>query len=306
MALTLAIHPISDISFGAATELVGTVLRINRDALRAEILSDHRLRSVDLEIAKPGESFRAGIIADIVEPRVKAPGAGSDFPGVLGPAGVAGLGTTHVLRGAVVTMVDEGAAPGGRVLEMSGPAAEASAYGSLQHVVLVPHAQPDVARHSAQNAFRLAMRAATHMAQAAVEHQPASTEVFNLDGPDGMSRKGLPRIAYIAQIYGHQIVAEQDEQILYGSNTAGMLPVPLHPTEWLDGAVVTSSNFNMSVETFFYQNHPIILDLIRRHMAGELTFAGTVATVAASEEVDRNRNCTMAAHIAKSTLRADG
>ncbi len=307
MPLTLAIHPVDDIDFGPATRLDGRRLQIDRDALVREILEDRRLTSVDLEIAKPGESFRAGIVSDVVEPRAKEPGDGTDFPGVLGAQTIAGKGTTHVLRGAAVTLVDEGApALTGRMLEMSGPAAEASAYGALQHVVVAPHAAPDVSRHAAQNAYRVALlKTATHLARAAIGQAPASKEVIDLEGPRGKGREGLPRVAYIAQIYGHQMVAEPDEQILYGGNTAGMVPVPLHPTEWLDGAVVISSNFNMSVETFFYQNHPIILDLHRRHQAGELNFVGTVATVAASDEVDRDRNCMVAAHTAKEILGAD-
>jgi sarcosine reductase len=308
MTLTLAIHPISDVTFGVGTELVGTRLQIDKDELIRRILGDRRLSGVDIEIAKPGDSFRAGIIADVVEPRAKEPGDGSDFPGVIGKQAIAGLGTTHVLRGAAVSLVDDGApALTGRMLEMSGPAAEASAYGGLQHVVIAPHAVAEIPRHTAQNAYRIAMlQTAVFMAQASVGQSAATTEVIDLVGPRVPGREGLPRVAYIAQIYGHQMIAEPDEQILYGSNTAGMVPVPLHPAEWLDGAVVTSSNFNMSVETFFYQNHPLILDLYRRHQAGELTFVGTIATVAASDEVDRNRNCMVAAHTAKQVLGADG
>ena len=84
------------------------------------------------------------------------------------------------------------------------------------------------------------------------------------------------------------MVVEEDERILYGSNTEGMVPVTLHPNEWLDGAVVCSY-WVMRVETYFYQNHSIIQELYRRHQAGEINFVGTVATVAASLEADRNR-----------------
>ena len=308
MRLTLAIHPVNEIRFANVTRLDGSRLQVNQEELRRHLLEDRRLRSVDLEIARPGESCRAGILADVVEPRAKEPGSGADFPGILGPHSIAGQGTTHVLRGAAVTLLDEGAAPGaaggGRVLEMSGPVAAFTPYSSLQHLIVAPHAAPDLERHRAQNAFRVAMlKAAVYLAWAAQTQPPASTEVFDLGYRD--ARDGLPRVAYIGQIYGHQIVAEVDEQILYGSNTAGLLPTPLHPNEWLDGAVVCSANFNMSVETYWYQNHPIVTELYRRHDAGELIFAGTIATVAASREVDRNRSAALAAHLAKWDLRAD-
>lgn len=305
MELTLAIHPVTDIRLGPTTRLVGTLLEVNRDELRRHLLEDQRLRSVDIEVVRPGENCRVGVVFDVLEPRAKAPGSGSDFPGVLGAFSLTGQGTTHVLRGAAVSVLDDGAPAGigGKVLEMSGPAAQASVYGALQHVVVVPHPAPEIERHSALNATRLAsVKAAVYLAKAALAHKPASTEVFDLD--PGVRRPGKLRIAYIAQIHGHQRVSEVDEQILYGSNTVGMVPVPLHPNEILDGGLICSY-WNMQVETYFYQNNPVVLELYRRHQAGELDFAGVVATVAVSNEDDRDRNCMLAAHLAKWNLGAD-
>ena len=73
------------------------------------------------------------------------------------------------------------------------------------------------------------------------------------------------------------------EPILYGADTDGMLPVLLHPDEWLDGALVPSYHNSLGgAETYFYQNHPVIGELYRRHHAQELNFVGTVATIAAA------------------------
>ena len=64
-------------------------------------------------------------------------------------------------------------------------------------------------------------------------------------------------MAYIGQVHGHQHGTETDEHILYGGNTVGMMPVPLHPNEWLDGAVVISYSWGArGLETYFHQNHP--------------------------------------------------
>jgi glycine reductase len=100
-------------------------------------------------------------------------------------------------------------------------------------------------------------------------------------------------------------VAEVDEQILYGANTAGMAPVLLHPNEWLDGALVTSYTGN-AVETYFYQNHPVIMELYRWHRDSKITLVGTIATMAGSDNDDRARNATLAAHQAKWGLAAEG
>ena len=112
------------------------------------------------------------------------------------------------------------------------------------------------------------MKTAVFLARAAVGQAATTTEVFDTPGPVLAGREGVPRIAYIGQIHSRQRVAEVDEQILYGANTTGMVPVLLHPNEWLDGALVTSHS-SRGVETYFYQNHPILTELYRWHRDGQ-------------------------------------
>ena len=77
MPLTLAVHDISSMLPGNRTELVGTGLRVDIEELRRYLLEDTRLKAVDLEIAAPGDPFRAGYVFDILEPRAKKPGSGT-------------------------------------------------------------------------------------------------------------------------------------------------------------------------------------------------------------------------------------
>ena len=147
MNLTLARHPVRALRFGASTRLDGTTLEIDADELRGLLLDDEVLEGVAFEHAAPGEPCRAGPVFDIIEPRAKAPDSGPDFPGILGPPLTAGMGTTHVLEGVAVTVLDEHAGGGsrgsvGRVLEMTGPAAEGSCYSKLHHLVVVPRTAP--------------------------------------------------------------------------------------------------------------------------------------------------------------------
>lgn len=107
MQLTLARHPITEIRFGAQTRLDDTVLVVNAGELRRLVLEDAALDGVDFEIVRPGDSCRAGPIFDIIEPRVKAPGSGTDSPGILGAPTTAGVGTTHVLAGSAVSVLAE-------------------------------------------------------------------------------------------------------------------------------------------------------------------------------------------------------
>lgn len=310
MNLTLAVHPIRELVFGSATKLDGSVLSIDKQELRDLLCHDARLEAVDFEIVRPGESCRAGPVFDIVEPRAKDGAASPDWPGVLGPPQTAGYGTTHVLRGMAVTMVRE-QSPGesrgatGYVLEMSGDAAAASEYGKLQHLIIVPRTNTELPASARLRAYRLAqLRVSVYLARAAFVHGASFTETFDTTiTPD---RSSLPRLAYVGQVFSRQRKPEPEEAILYGADTGGMLPTLLHPNEWLDGAVLPSYHASLGgAETYFYQNHPVILALYRRHHAKEINFVGSVATIASADNFDRERNTRFAAHLVQWVLQAD-
>jgi glycine reductase complex component B subunit alpha and beta len=313
MQLSLAHHPVSDIRFGSQTRIDGTVLAVDAGEIRRLVLEDEALAAVDFDIVRPGDSCRAGPIFDIVEPRAKAPGSGPDFPGILGAPTTAGMGTTHVLAGSAVSVLaemspGEGRSATGRVLEMSGPMVSASDYSSLHHLLIIPHTKPGLPRQVVLKAYRVAaLKAAVQIARCAIDQVPVSTQSFPSIGPSLQDRVDLSRVAYVGQIFSRQRKPGVDEPILYGANTDGMLPVMLHPDEWLDGAIVPSLNsWFGGTETYFYQNHPVILELYRRHQAREINFVGTIATIAGSDHFDRERHCRAAANLTRWNLRADG
>jgi hypothetical protein len=310
MQLTLAMHPIGEMRSGANTRLEGTILVIAEDELRRVVLQVPGIESVDFAIIRRGESCRAGPVFDIVEPRAKAPRGSLDWPGILSAPRTAGSGTTHVLNGAAVTLLRE-ESPGesrgatGYVLEMSGAAAAGSHYATLNHLVVIPHTKPGLPTHAQQKSYRLAqLRAAVFLARTALDAIPERTQAFDVTVDE--SRTALPRVAYVGQIFSRQRKPEPDEQILYGADTDGMLPTLLHPNEWLDGALLPSYHVSLGgAETYFYQNHPVITELYRRHEARELNFAGTVATIASADNLDRERNTRFAASLVKWALKAD-
>ena len=313
MQLTLANHPITDLQFGAPARLDGTVLIVDADSLCPLVLEDTAFAGVHFEIAGPSQPCRAGPIFDVIEPRAKAPGSGPDFPGILAAATTAGLGTTHVLKGAAVSVLAEISpdltrSATGRVLELSGAPAKASDYTNLHHLLMIPQTKPELSRQAIEKAYRIAgLRVAVALARTACNQTPKSVTQFEAVGPAETGREGLPRVAYVGQIFSRQRKPEVDEPILYGANTDGMLPVVLHPDEWLDGAVVPSlHSWFGGTETYFYQNHPIVLDLYRRHHTREINFVGTIATIAGADNFDRERHCQAAAGLVKWNLRAEG
>jgi hypothetical protein len=188
---------------------------------------------------------------------------------------------------------------------MSGAPAARSHYATLNHLIIVPHSKAAVPAHERQRAYRRAqLKIAVHLARTALNEIPART--LTLDTAIAADRAGLPRIAYVGQIFSRQRKPLQDESILYGADTDGMLPTVLHPNEWLDGALVPSYHCSLGgAETYFYQNHPVITTLYRRHQAGELNFAGAVATIASADNSDRDRNTRFAANLVKWALGAD-
>ena len=192
---------------------------------------------------------------------------------------------------------------------MSGPGSHHTPFSRLQHLVVIPHLKPDVERSSAQHALRsAALKVSVYLAKKAIGAVPSATEVFDLTSEKSFDREGLPRVVYVSQVYAHQKAIALDAQILYGHNTAGLMPVLLHPNEWLDGALVAPYGGDETYhfqETYFFQNHPVVLELYRRHQRKELTFAGTIVTVAVAKEEDRDRNAMMASNLAHWGLQAD-
>src|SRR6185503_65762 len=165
-----------------------------------------------------------------------------------------------------------------------------------------------LSRQAIEKAYRIAgLRVAVALARTACNQTPKSVTQFEAVGPAETGREGLPRVAYVGQIFSRQRKPEVDEPILYGANTDGMLPVVLHPDEWLDGAVVPSlHSWFGGTETYYYQHHPIILDLYRRHRERQINFVGTIATIAGADNFDRERHCKAAANLAKWNLQAEG
>ena len=307
MRLTLAVHAIDEIKFGTETGLSGSILTLDESDLREVLLKDDRLESVAIDLVGIGESCRISGVVDVIEPRAKHPGDGSDFPGAVGPMALAGRGTTHVLRGAAVSLLGGGSgfAQAGAYIEMTGPWAQHTPFASLNHVVVTPAPRADLPRNVALNARNLAaLKTAAYLARAAIGQEPGETEVYESDGPAGENPGGRPRFAYIGQVHSRQRVAEVNEHIFYGHNTNGLTPVVLHPNEWLDGAML-AGNGGMNVHTYFYQNHPVITELYRWQREGKIKLVGTVATVAGSDNFDREMNCTLSAELAKWNLAAD-
>jgi glycine reductase len=301
MRLELGLFDIQHVQFGPSTMIADQTLVINRDELCALLSREPLFERVELEIAHPGESCRILRVLDVLEPRYRLNGA--NFPGALDGTGLVGEGVTHALKNVAVIETDQTAPRSRSLIDMSGPAAAYSPIANTQNVVLLPYPKKDADK----NDYRLAVKKAgltiaAYLAAAAKDLTPDTTQVYELPpvatnhGP-----KELPRIAYVFPMHSHQHPTQQKETVFYGSNIQGFMPTIVHPNEILDGALM----FSYSAFTWFAQNHPVILELYRRH-GKDLWFAGVVLTVAPAVVSEKERNALLNARLAKEVLNADG
>ena len=93
MKLELGSIFIKDIQFASELKIDSGVLYVSKEALREVVLEDEKIKSVEFDIAKPGESVRITPVKDVIEPRVKVEGRGGIFPGVIAPVDTVGEGS---------------------------------------------------------------------------------------------------------------------------------------------------------------------------------------------------------------------
>ena len=310
MRLGLDILHIRDVRFADRTSLGGGVLSINRGELQALLQQDRRLARVDIELARPGEKCRILQVADVIEPRAKTGGTGSDFPGILGGQGNVGEGTTCVLRGAAVVMSGGSVFlkdPIGGLIDMAGPAAEIGAYGRTHNIVVLPHPAAGVILPEYAKALKIAgARAAVYLARTGAGLTPDESESFELppvaEAAKGMD--GLPKVVYVFAVLSTKHEPISGEQVLYGGNIDRTLPTVIHPNEILDGAILSPYRA-AGFETYVIQNHPVIRELYRRH-GKDLCFAGVIITTAPDSEYEYERAAMIVANMAKRVFGADG
>lgn len=310
MKLELEIHRIQDLCFASETAIRGGRLSIDRAELEGVILGDSRLSGVGIESALPGQSLRIVQAAEVVEPRAKIGGPGFAFPGASGGLCAAGSGKTRVLRGAAVVVsehTDEIIPPGyayGEIIDMTGPGAELSPYGSTRNLVLTPRPAEGVKAPEYQAAAKCAaLKAAAYLASADCSSPPDEVEEFHLP-PLPRLCGNKPRVGYIFQVMSTQFGVNPSDPVLYGGPIHGSMPLTLHPNEILDGALLSPFRA-WGMETYGIQNHPVIQELYRRHCR-DLLFVGVILTVASENISENERAAILAARTARHVLGADG
>ena len=306
MQLTVDTVCIKDVVIDEGSYLENGVLHINLSELK-EMASDDRFASLEIEIARPGESCRISWVGDVIQPRVKTDNPETTFPGMLGEMKRAGSGRTTALEGIAVVEVWGAQSPMALLIDMSGPGAVFTPFSKTFNIVVVSEPAPGIENIEYAKALKKAsLTISKYLASLAIGLPPDKEEVFEMHPPVEKDAEGneLPRIVYIFQVFSTNALVEP---LFYGDNCRGMLPTAVHPNEILDGALL-SQNYDqiLNAETsYIYCNHPVIKELYLRH-GKDINFAGVILKIAPFEQSGKDRFAMMAATQAKYYFNADG
>ncbi|MGL6198310.1 MAG: glycine/sarcosine/betaine reductase component B subunit [Lachnospiraceae bacterium] len=267
MKLELGHIHITDIKFAQESKLEDGVLYVSEDAVKEIVLEDEKLKSVSLDIAKPGESVRITPVKDVIEPRVKVEGRGGIFPGVISKVDTVGSGKTYALKGMAVVTAGKIVGFQEGIIDMTGPGADYTPFSKLNNLVLVIDPIDDIKQHDYEKAVRFAgFRVAAYLGELARNLTPDETfeyETYTIK--EGLEKlPDLPRVAYVQMLQSQGLL---HDTYVYGVDAKRTLSTILNPTEVMDGAIVSGNCVSACDKntTYHHLNNPVIQDMFEQH-----------------------------------------
>ncbi len=279
MRLELARINIKGVDFAETTKVSNGILYVNEQQIQNLVLEDERIKSVKIELARPGEETRITPVKDVIEPRAKVSGNGEIFPGQLGKVTTVGSGRTLVLSGSAVVTCGKIVGFQEGIIDMSGIGAEYTPFSKLFNVCLVIEPIENLKQYEYEVAARMAgYKIATFIGNAAIAVEPDTVEVYETK-PMLESIAEFPELPKVGYVYMLQTQGLLHNTFVYGVDAKQIVPTLLYPTEIMDGAI-TSGNCVSACDkntTYHHQNNPIIHDLYDRH-GKDINFMGVVIT----------------------------
>ena len=279
MKLELGFVQINDIQFASESKVENGTIYVNAEELKALLLEDENLKSVELEIAKPGESVRIMPVKDVIEPRVKVNGGGNLFPGVISKVETVGSGRTNVLKGSAVVTTGKIVGFQEGIIDMCGEGAKYTPFSQLNNLVVVCEPIDGLAKHAHEKAVRFAgLKAADYIGKLAKDVEPDEVKVYETCSvKEGIEKyPELPRVAYVLMLQSQGLM---HDTYVYGVDMKQSLPTILNPTELMDGAVLSGNCVSACDKntTYHHLNNPVIADLFEQH-GKTLNFVGVIIT----------------------------
>jgi len=300
MKLDLKKINITNVEWGDKTRVEAGTLYVNKEEIVGVAAKDERLKSVAVELARPGESVRIMPVKDAVEPRCKKEGANDVFPGFIGDVDSVGEGETVALSGAAVLTCGKIVGFQEGIVDMTGPGAEYTPFSKTQNVVLVFEPVDDLEKHEYEAACRMAgLRVAHHLAKCAVDVEPDETETYELPAfAQAMTAyPDLPKVAYLYMLQSQGLL---HDTYVYGVDAKKIIPTLIHPNEVIDGAIVSGNCVSACDKnsTFAHQNNPVIKGMYARH-GKDFNFVGCIITNENTTLADKKRSSSYAVKLAR-------
>ena len=271
MKLELGFIQIKDIQFSNECAVKDGVLYVNADDVKAFVYDNDDVKSyiesIELDIAKPGESVRITPVKDVIEPRVKVEGPGGVFPGVISKVDTVGSGKTHVLKGMAVVTAGKIVGFQEGIIDMTGTGAQYTPFSKTLNLVVVVKPVPGTKQHDYERAVRFAgLRAATFIGELGRNLVPDETKTYETYGVIEGANKlpGLPRVGYLHMLQTQGLL---HDTYVYGVDAKRIVATLLNPTETMDGAILSGNCVSACDKntTYHHLNNPVVAELFEQH-----------------------------------------
>ncbi len=300
MRLELGKIHIKDIKFAEESKIESNILYVNKEELIKEIWDDESIASVDIDIARPGESVRITPVKDVVEPRVKVEGRGGIFPGVLSKVDTVGEGRTIALKGMAVVTTGKIVGFQEGIIDMTGIGAEYTPFSKVNNLIIIAEPAEGVKQHDHEKAVRyIGFKAARYLGELARNLEPEEIKVYETkplleqiaEYPD------LPKVAYVYMLQTQGLL---HDTYVYGVDAKQIVPTLLYPTEIMDGAIVSGNCVSACDKnpTYVHLNNGVIEELYEKH-GKEINFLGVIITNENVYLADKERSSNWTAKFTK-------
>ena len=289
---------IRDVQFADKTEVLDGILFVSKDEISKAAGADERIKSVEVYLARPGESVRIIPVKDVVEPRVKVDGPGGIFPGFLAGVAQVGSGRTHVLKGAAVVTTGNIVGFQEGIIDMSGLGADYTPFSKTCNVVVKVDPIDGIKQHEHEVIVRLAgLRAADYLGLAGKETQPDEVKVYETKPllEQVSEFPGLPKVVYVYMLQTQGLL---HNTFYYGVDAKQIVPTFMYPTEVMDGAIISGNCVSACDKnpTYIHENSPVIEELYAEH-GNTINFLGCVITNENVTLADKERSSDMTAKL---------
>ena len=271
MKLELGFIKINDVQFSNECAVKDGILYVNPEDVKAFVYDNDDvksyIKSINFDIAKPGESVRITPVKDVIEPRVKVEGPGGIFPGVIAKVDTVGSGRTHVLKGAAIVTAGKIVGFQEGIIDMSGEGAKYTPFSKTLNLVMVVEPVEGTKQHDYERATRFAgLRAATFIGQLGKDVEPDELKTFETYGiMEGAKLfPNLPRVGYVHMLQSQGLL---HDTYVYGVDAKRTLTTILNPTETMDGAILSGNCVSACDKntTYHHQNNPVVAELFAQH-----------------------------------------